>query len=115
MKIIFWLSLAFIFYTFFGYAILLFILIKLKTFFIGKRKLPDNDGEWPSLTVVVAAYNEDRFIGDKIANTLALSYLSQTDQLTVHHKLLLNIQKLNYCILWRDAVKLPPFIGLWTR
>lgn len=74
MKIIFWLSLAFIFYTFFGYGILLFILVKLKKFFSGKRKLADNEGKWPTLTVIVAAYNEERFISDKINNTLALLY-----------------------------------------
>ena len=74
MKTFFWLSLAVIFYTFFGYAILLFILVKLRIFFSGKRKLPVNEGEWLTLTVIVAAYNEERFIADKIANTLALSY-----------------------------------------
>jgi len=74
MKIIFWVSIAFIFYTFFGYGILLFILVKCRMFFIGKRKLTDNNGEWPTVTVIVAAYNEERFIGDKINNTLGLQY-----------------------------------------
>lgn len=74
MKIAFWISIAVIFYTFFGYGILLFLLVKLRIFLVGKRKVPGNDGKWPTLTVVVAAYNEERFIEDKIKNTLSLQY-----------------------------------------
>jgi len=74
MKITFWISLTIIFYTFFGYGILLFILVKLKKFFLGKRKSPQNNSELPTLTVIVAAYNEERFIRDKIINTLSLQY-----------------------------------------
>lgn len=74
MKIAFWVSIAVIFYTFFGYGILLFMLVKLRIFFKGKRKAPDNSGNWPTLTVIVAAYNEERFIQDKIKNSLSLQY-----------------------------------------
>jgi len=74
MKIAFWVSIAVIFYTFFGYGILLFILVKLRIFFKGKRKVPDNNSNWPTLTVIVAAYNEERFIKNKIKNTLSLQY-----------------------------------------
>ena len=74
MKISFWISIVIIFYTFFGYGIVLFTLVKLRNLFFGKRKFPRNNGIWPTLTVVVAAYNEERFIEDKIKNTLALQY-----------------------------------------
>lgn len=70
----FWISLFIIFYTFFGYGVLLYILVKLRTFVYGKRPLPDNAGNWPSVTLIVSAYNEESCIEDKIRNSLALEY-----------------------------------------
>jgi len=74
MTLVFWVSLFIVFYTFFGYGILLYLLVKLRTLILGERKLPDNAGIWPTLTVIVAAYNEDDIIVEKINNTLGLSY-----------------------------------------
>ncbi len=74
MIIIFWVSLFIVFYTFFGYGILLYVLVKLRTMIVGKRKIPDNGGIWPSVTLLVAAYNEEHFIEEKIKNTLSLNY-----------------------------------------
>ena len=70
----FWISIFIVFYTFFGYGILLFFLVKLRILFFRKRKIPDNGGNWPTLTVMVAAYNEEDFIIEKIRNTLSLTY-----------------------------------------
>ncbi len=70
----FWTSLFIVFYAFFGYGILLYVLVKLRQLLIGKRKIPGNGGNWPTVTLIVAAYNEADFIKEKIANTLALSY-----------------------------------------
>jgi len=69
-----WISLGVVFYAFFGYGILLFFLVRLRILVKGKRKIPDNEGNWPSVTVIVAAYNESDFITEKISNTLALDY-----------------------------------------
>jgi biofilm PGA synthesis N-glycosyltransferase PgaC len=74
MTIIFWVSLFLIFYTFFGYGILLFILVKIRGIIFGIRKIPGNEGNWPTVTVIIAAYNEEDYITDKIDNTLALDY-----------------------------------------
>ncbi len=70
----FWISIFIVFYTFFGYGILLYFLVKLRVVFKGKRKVPDNGGNWPSVTLIVAAYNEEDFIVEKIKNTLGLNY-----------------------------------------
>lgn len=70
----FWISIFIVFYTFFGYGILLFFLVKLRAALKGKRKVPDNAGNWPSVTLIVAAYNEEDFIVEKIKNTLGLTY-----------------------------------------
>ncbi|WP_207425566.1 glycosyltransferase family 2 protein [Pedobacter sp. SYSU D00535] len=75
MQVIFWLSIFIIFYTFLGYGIFLFALVKLRRIFKGRRVPPTVDEEQlPSCTLVVAAYNEEGFIREKIANTLALNY-----------------------------------------
>ena len=75
MIIIFWLSLFIVFYTFMGYGIFLYFLIKIKRSFKGKPIPPvviEND--LPECTLVVAAYNEEHFMADKIANCLQLNY-----------------------------------------
>lgn len=74
MKIALLISLFLVFYTFFGYGILLFILVKLRILLKGKRPLPDNGGNWPTLTLVISAYNEEHCMEEKIANTLSLAY-----------------------------------------
>ena len=74
MIIAFWVSIFLVFYTFFGYGILLYVLVKLRIIIRGKRTIPDNGGNWPSVTLIVAAYNEEDFIIEKIKNTLELRY-----------------------------------------
>src|ERR1700677_2522535 len=69
----FFLSLFLIFYAFIGYGILLFVLIKIKRMIFGKPLIPDADN-LPTCTLIVAAYNEEVFIGQKIKNSLELVY-----------------------------------------
>ena len=73
MIIGFWISLFIVFYTFFGYGILLYFLVKLRTVIKGKRVVPETQ-DWPTLTLLVAAYNEEDYIVEKIKNTLDLEY-----------------------------------------
>ena len=58
MKIIFWISLFIAFYTFFGYGILMYFLIKIRRAVKGKRVIADKGSFTPTLTMVIAAYNE---------------------------------------------------------
>lgn len=69
----FWIGLFVIFYAFIGYGLLLFLLIKIKRTVAGKPVLPQADN-LPSCTLIVAAYNEELFIEQKIQNTLELIY-----------------------------------------
>jgi len=75
MKIAFWVSLLIAFYTFAGYGILLYLIIKIKRSIKGKPILPvvAND-DLPECTLVVAAYNEEHYMASKIANCLQLNY-----------------------------------------
>ncbi|RKD14321.1 glycosyl transferase [Pelobium manganitolerans] len=69
----FWIALFIIFYTFFGYGILLFFLVRLKKFF----KKPfnfQNNVPLPSVSLLIAAYNEADIIEQKIVNCLSLDY-----------------------------------------
>lgn len=75
MIIIFWLSFFIVFYAFAGYGILLYFLIKIKRALKGRPTIPFvNDELLPKCTLIVAAYNEESFIEDKIANCLKLNY-----------------------------------------
>lgn len=69
----FWISLFIIFYAFIGYGLLLFVLIKIKRLIKGKPVLTSAEN-LPTCTLIVAAYNEEAFIEQKIQNTLELSY-----------------------------------------
>src|SRR5579862_2867125 len=75
LKIIFWLSLFIIFYSYIGYGILLYVLVRIKKVF--DRSKPENAGKEPfepEISLIVSAYNEQEFIERKIKNTLALAY-----------------------------------------
>ncbi|RYY51212.1 MAG: glycosyltransferase family 2 protein [Chitinophagaceae bacterium] len=74
-KIVFWTSLFIIFYSYIGYGILLWLLLKLRSFFASSRSanLQSADFE-PEVTLLIAAFNESSFIVKKIENSLGLDY-----------------------------------------
>lgn len=79
IDIIFWISLFLIFYSYVGYGILVWILVKLKSAFKSRESgAKSNEAgashSYPAVALVVAAYNEEDFILEKIQNTLALDY-----------------------------------------
>ncbi len=74
MTYIFWISLIIVLYTYLGYGILLYLMVRLKRLVKGRRIQPADYYELPSTTVIVAAYNEEAFIEKKIQNTLSLHY-----------------------------------------
>ncbi|MGI4805832.1 MAG: glycosyltransferase family 2 protein [Janthinobacterium lividum] len=75
MIALFWISLFIIFYAFIGYGIVLFFLVKLRQILRGKRSISiETISNLPTCTLIVAAYNEEDFIEQKIKNTLALNY-----------------------------------------
>lgn len=75
MTTIFWICLSVIFYTYIGYGILLFLLVKVKRTYLHKSTARDcQEGRTPSCSVLIAAYNEEAFIRQKILNTLSLDY-----------------------------------------
>lgn len=74
LKISFWIFLFIIIYTYVGYGILLFLIIKIRRFFkIGNKFEIDSSYE-PEVTLFIAAYNEKDFVKAKMKNTSALEY-----------------------------------------
>ncbi|HVX50923.1 MAG TPA: glycosyltransferase family 2 protein [Chitinophagaceae bacterium] len=82
-KIILWVSIFIVFYTFFGYGILMYFLIKLRRAFKGVRKVAEKGSYTPSLTLMIAAYNEADIMEEKIKNTLALKYPPDKFSITI--------------------------------
>lgn len=76
LVIIFWICVGIVFYTYLGYGILLFVLVRIKRLVKGKtppiEKLKNE--EWPEVTLLICAYNEEDVIEDKMKNTRALDY-----------------------------------------
>lgn len=73
MILAFWISFFIIFYTFFGYGILLYALVRVKRIF-RKPFLFSQLYDLPTVTVMVAAFNEEDLIEEKITNCLELNY-----------------------------------------
>ncbi|AMP97184.1 Putative transmembrane glycosyltransferase [Pedobacter cryoconitis] len=73
MIIVFWISIFLIVYTFVGYGFMLYLLVKIKRLF-SKPFAFKTDAVLPTVTLMVAAYNEEDIIEDKIRNTLELDY-----------------------------------------
>lgn len=74
LKIIFWIFLFIIVYTYVGYGILLFVIIKIRRFFKMGKKLRIDAAFEPEVTLFIAAYNEKDYVEAKMKNTLELEY-----------------------------------------
>ncbi|MDX3915436.1 MULTISPECIES: glycosyltransferase family 2 protein [Olivibacter] len=74
MIFFFWFCLALIAYTFVGYGLLLYIFVRLKEFFVKPRLWEAGERYVPEVTLIVAAYNEEAIIEEKLKNSLAIDY-----------------------------------------
>ncbi|MGO4293443.1 glycosyltransferase family 2 protein [Chitinophaga sp. RAB17] len=75
-SVIFWTSLILVCYSYVGYGIFLYIVIRIKRLLQGNSARKESTFE-PEVTFLVAAYNEEDFIAEKIANALSQSYPSE--------------------------------------
>ena len=75
IEIIFWIALFIVFYTYLGYGIVLYLLVKLKELFVKpiKRKLPE-DSTLPEVMLFITAFNEEEVVDEKMKNSLELDY-----------------------------------------
>ena len=66
LEILFWIIAAFIFWSVFGYPLTLWLVSRFY-----RQQIHSQEIE-PSVTVIIAAYNEEKAIADKLNNTLAM-------------------------------------------
>lgn len=73
LEIIFWISIFIVFYTYIGYGILLFILVKIKEMVCKPvtLQLPE---QLPEVTFLIAAYNEEGMVESKMVNCMEFDY-----------------------------------------
>ena len=76
LKVLFWVCLFIVFYTYLGYGILLYLIIRIKRLVKGSptpTPMP-TDEELPTMTLMICAYNEQDVVAEKMENTRALDY-----------------------------------------
>ncbi|MDP2723612.1 MAG: glycosyltransferase family 2 protein [Bacteroidales bacterium] len=75
IKILFWVLILIVFYAYFGYGILLYVLVLIKRSLSSKKgRLKNNADYEPEVTLFVAAYNEKDYVDAKVENSFNLSY-----------------------------------------
>lgn len=76
LKILFWACLALVVYTYVGYGVVLWLMVRLKRLFMKKETLPElpADDELPTVTLMICAYNERDIIEEKMENIRQLRY-----------------------------------------
>ena len=69
MAIVFWISVAVICYVYVGYPFAVWLLARFKP-----SPPLASEPDWPSVSLIIAAFNEERVIGEKLVNALSLDY-----------------------------------------
>ena len=81
LLIFFWALVITVAYTFFGYGILLYVLVCIKRIFAKGDNFPNDFN--PQITILIAAYNEEGCIRNKIENTLKLDYPADNKKIII--------------------------------
>jgi len=82
LKIVFWTCLGAIAYSYVGYPLILYLLSIVSQatsdllFLLRRRsrRAAETRGSWPSVAIVISAYNEEAIIGARLKNALEISY-----------------------------------------
>ncbi len=78
MAALFWLSILFVVYTYLGYPLLVYLFSRLQP--VAK---PQEASNLPVVTLLIAAYNEEKVIAEKLDNSLSLDYPREKLQILV--------------------------------
>ena len=76
LKVLFWICLFIVFYTYIGYGMLLYVMVLIKRLFCKSSQdpiLPDDD-QLPDVTLMICAYNEEDIIREKMENIRQIDY-----------------------------------------
>jgi len=90
LTIIFWVLIGFVLYAYAGYFVLLVLLSSIAQllrdleFLFGRRdRRPSPSAELPSVSLLVAAYNEEKVIAERVRNALASDYPSNKLEIVI--------------------------------
>lgn len=72
--VLFWALFVVLFYTYAGYALTLWVLVKLKRIFFPKDFLKFDSNYEPNVCLFVTAFNEKDYIAQKVENSYSLNY-----------------------------------------
>lgn len=76
LKALFWIFFFFLLYTYLGYPVLLWLLVRVKRIIKPSPPVPQTEYE-PEVCLFVTAYNESDFVRQKVENSLQLDYPTQ--------------------------------------
>lgn len=74
LKILFYVSILLIVYTYIGYGVVLWLMVKIKKMFFRKNTEDKTLPEYPDVTLLIAAYNEEAVVAEKMRNNRELQY-----------------------------------------
>ena len=74
LTIIFWVLLFLLFYTYIGYALVLYFILKIKKLFFAGRSQQPNPFYEPDVCLFVTAFNEKDYVKQKVENSFSLDY-----------------------------------------
>ena len=74
LQLFFWILVFIVIYTYVGYGIILYALVKIKRLFKSRNPQQAGAGYEPDVTLFITAYNEKDYVKDKMENSLALHY-----------------------------------------
>ena len=74
LKILFWILLFIVVYTYVGYGMVLFVMVKIKRLFSKKEDVRTDNYELPEVPLLIPAYNERDYVAQKMKNTMGLNY-----------------------------------------
>ena len=73
-ELIFWLLLFILFYTYIGYGLILYLILKIKNLLFFKPNPEPDDLFEPNVCLFVTAYNEKDYVKQKVENSFSLDY-----------------------------------------
>ena len=74
LKLLFWILLFVVFYTYIGYGIILYLLVRIKRCFTKSKAVDNEVTDFPEVTLMIPAYNERDYVEKKMRNTMNLDY-----------------------------------------
>lgn len=74
LKILFWILIFTVVYTYIGYGVVLYLLVKIKRWLNKNKQKELNTDYQPDVTLFIPAYNEKNYVDQKMKNTLELNY-----------------------------------------